>query len=899
MSVFTKLGVNIAAPTDAAGNPRRPENHDFQVWMTEAERLFYALIAGQGGDIDLPNLLISYTITGGTENAIEAEPNLPVPDAAGEALFSIQIAQDNNGPVTINGKPLLTNSGNQIAAGGLVAGGIYLFLDDGTNFRLVSDQASAAIVAAAEAAQEAAEEARDVAESAAGANLSNVDSVSNAEITNFPEPVGYVRAAGYASAGDGGGALYKRVLTEPSHAGKFQSADGSWWELAETEISLLHMGAGSSTYSGVLCQAAIDIQASRGGGVAVIPRGEFDFSDVDQVVVPSNIIIRFDGGRIIQTGTGNKSAFVFHAGTKSSSIIGQGEIVGPAFSREPSPDTDYQLYPNQNAGVKLLGRSRALVENIIIERGIHIWGWDVSGVYPECTKNCVIAPEISKCGVDGIRYTGDDSSDSRGAYIHDIGPGKDGVAPFLNAYGITATRRQQRTSRLTNGDDPSDAGWAKLGLTATSGSGLDPYNLANALGDLRETAVNEIHSIRWDAGQLPSLAWFAGVIVEADGCDFIRLEIADVSVNTSWVRAHFNIATGEIIQSGAGGNGQILDLGVEDLGGGRYRPWVRGIANVGAVSGTTRWRVTLLQNAGVSLTSGGSFLGDVNSGIKIGGMQLVDNNFFLDYGDPRTVNPPSRNTKIGCRVHNVPSWVGLDTHGGEGIDFSGGVCTRCYIPFNADEGDTSGGTFDSPHRDLVFVNLWADAQDLTDTGAGVVVASKPEAKGSGAKIDKIYLKGYGGPASYGDGRPALGRGAVLISYQNDFTIGDDVICENYKRAAVAVVGNCDGGEIGRVLAINGVQAGGDGVVPVRCEATAGNNPLGVKIYPPRRRGSITALFETIGNAWVQGGYYNSAALPSPPGTQFSQGAQVMVTNGDKPVWWAGSNWRDATGAVVP
>lgn len=168
MSVFTKLGVNIAAPADAAGNPRRPVNQDFQVWMTEAERLFYALIAGQGGDVDLPNLLIRYTITGGTENAIEATANLPVPDAAGEALFSIQIAQDNTGPVTINGKPLLTNSGNEVAAGGLVAGGIYLFLDDGMNYRLVSDQASAAVLAAAEAAQQAAEEARDAAESAAG-----------------------------------------------------------------------------------------------------------------------------------------------------------------------------------------------------------------------------------------------------------------------------------------------------------------------------------------------------------------------------------------------------------------------------------------------------------------------------------------------------------------------------------------------------------------------------------------------------------------------------------------------------------------------------------------------------------------------------------------------------------
>lgn len=42
-----------------------------------------------------------------------------------------------------------------------------------------------------------------------------------------------VRLAGFAAAQDGGGALYMRVGSEPAHAGKFRSADGSWWTLAE------------------------------------------------------------------------------------------------------------------------------------------------------------------------------------------------------------------------------------------------------------------------------------------------------------------------------------------------------------------------------------------------------------------------------------------------------------------------------------------------------------------------------------------------------------------------------------------------------------------------------------------------------------------------------------------
>lgn len=53
----------------------------------------------------------------------------------------------------------------------------------------------------------------------------------------------HVRTAGYATVGDGGGALYKRAVSEPAHAGKVQSADGVWWELAETVVHPRMFGA--------------------------------------------------------------------------------------------------------------------------------------------------------------------------------------------------------------------------------------------------------------------------------------------------------------------------------------------------------------------------------------------------------------------------------------------------------------------------------------------------------------------------------------------------------------------------------------------------------------------------------------------------------------------------------
>ncbi|MER8785429.1 hypothetical protein NKH60_30120 [Mesorhizobium sp. M1006] len=51
--------------------------------------------------------------------------------------------------------------------------------------------------------------------------------------TSIPSHVNLLRVKGYASAGDGGAALYKKVAFEPSCGGNLQSADGGWWEIEE------------------------------------------------------------------------------------------------------------------------------------------------------------------------------------------------------------------------------------------------------------------------------------------------------------------------------------------------------------------------------------------------------------------------------------------------------------------------------------------------------------------------------------------------------------------------------------------------------------------------------------------------------------------------------------------
>ncbi|MGH0328788.1 hypothetical protein [Sinorhizobium meliloti] len=108
------------------------------------------------------SFIIASDVGAGTPSAIQATTSIPVSESA---LIIMNVSESNTAsPVTVsfNGGSALTiktNTGNDIAAGGLVAGMRVLGTVSGSAFRLVSDQASSAIVAAAEAAQAAAEAA--------------------------------------------------------------------------------------------------------------------------------------------------------------------------------------------------------------------------------------------------------------------------------------------------------------------------------------------------------------------------------------------------------------------------------------------------------------------------------------------------------------------------------------------------------------------------------------------------------------------------------------------------------------------------------------------------------------------------------------------------------------------
>lgn len=65
--------------------------------------------------------------------------------------------------------------------------------------------------------------------------------VTGMSTLSIPANINALRVTGYSAAGDGGGALYKKVGSEPSHAGKFKTEGGDWWEIAEGQDSTADM----------------------------------------------------------------------------------------------------------------------------------------------------------------------------------------------------------------------------------------------------------------------------------------------------------------------------------------------------------------------------------------------------------------------------------------------------------------------------------------------------------------------------------------------------------------------------------------------------------------------------------------------------------------------------------
>ncbi|MER9545621.1 hypothetical protein NKI72_26810 [Mesorhizobium sp. M0437] len=148
-------------------------------------------------------------------------------------------------------------------------------------------------------------DAADAAISASG--VADFASKAVAEDSSIPFAKQFLRLAGYARSGDGGGALYKKADTEPGHHGKFQSADGAWWELAEEIITPNMLG---------------------GDLASVIEIGPNGFVPAGTVLVDKTIaypkLTPYGGGALRGQGMETSNAFSPRATSSKSTIVWNG-----------------------------------------------------------------------------------------------------------------------------------------------------------------------------------------------------------------------------------------------------------------------------------------------------------------------------------------------------------------------------------------------------------------------------------------------------------------------------------------------------------------------------------------------------------------------------------------------
>lgn len=115
------------------------------------------------------------------------------------------------------------------------------------------------------------------------------DTRTTAIAESFSSNVQFVETSGYSSVGDGGGALYKRVSSEPSHSGKFQSADGSWWEMVSDIPNVRQFGAGIGGDDVSAFQNAVNFIGSNQPAKILIPQGSY-LGDLSSISLGGRVI---------------------------------------------------------------------------------------------------------------------------------------------------------------------------------------------------------------------------------------------------------------------------------------------------------------------------------------------------------------------------------------------------------------------------------------------------------------------------------------------------------------------------------------------------------------------------------------------------------------------------------
>lgn len=219
----------------------------------------------------------------------------------------------------------------------------------------------------------------------------------------------------------------REELAAPSGATRIGYDGGTTVQTVKDRLGKVVM-ATDYTFLKAACDANLNV---------LVPPGTYDVTTL--ITVRDNQTITFMPGAIVtQKALGNAGIFSFPAGVKNVLIQGRGSLRGPAYGRVPTPAP---VYPQSSGAIRMTGTAaNPIVSPTILD--LIIEGWDDYGIFSENCQNFKFDYlTIRDNGRDGIRLYGAADGTTNFNRISNISPGFGGVAPNLNVYGITYTRR--------------------------------------------------------------------------------------------------------------------------------------------------------------------------------------------------------------------------------------------------------------------------------------------------------------------------------------------------------------------------------------------------------------------------------------------------------------------------
>lgn len=149
------------------------------------------------------------------------------------------------------------------------------------------------------------------------------DYATTNSIPLYEVPLTYVhiRTAGYSNPGDRGGALLKRVTSDPGYPGVFTDALGNFWEIADEEVNPLQFGAAADgvTDDSAAIIDSIEHVMGRGNGSIRILSGSYSIAaSIYFIELYYDLHIKFDNGAKLIAATGLEDPVIdLHSGTSA------------------------------------------------------------------------------------------------------------------------------------------------------------------------------------------------------------------------------------------------------------------------------------------------------------------------------------------------------------------------------------------------------------------------------------------------------------------------------------------------------------------------------------------------------------------------------------------------------